>query len=191
MANSTITLYVPTSELLGSARANPRKRDKWYVEKDESALRPWSGAEGFLVRTALLRSEAYEKQRIRGSQSINSAEDVLRVCKHLVHEDQEHVVILAINAQNDLLAIHDVTMGSRGGAMLDVRDGLKVGLLTGAASIILVHNHPGGTPTPSEQDVKMTRALAKACECVGLALLDHCILSTGGVYSFVSNDMMA
>jgi hypothetical protein len=135
MSSSTITLYVPTPELLGSAKPNARKRDKWYVEADESALRPWSGVEGFLVRTALLRSDSYHKQRIRGSVTITSAADVLRVCKHLVNEDQEHIAILALNTANDLVAIQDVTVGTRSASMLDPRDVMKVGLLTAAKNV--------------------------------------------------------
>jgi DNA repair protein RadC len=53
----------------------------------------------------------------------------------------------------------------------------------GASAIVLIHNHPSGDPNPSEEDLRMTEALAVACEVVGLELLDHVIVARGGAAS--------
>ena len=52
-----------------------------------------------------------------------------------------------------------------------------------ASAIVLVHNHPSGDPTPSPEDVAMTRAVAAACDVVGVPLLDHVVVARGGASS--------
>jgi DNA repair protein RadC len=52
-----------------------------------------------------------------------------------------------------------------------------------ASAIVLVHNHPSGDPTPSADDVQMTRAVAAACDVVGLSLLDHVVVARSGAAS--------
>jgi len=63
---------------------------------------------------------------------------------------------------------------------------LKPAILSNSAGIILSHNHPSGDPSPSQEDIRLTEGLSKACEILGIKLLDHVIIGELGSYSFKS-----
>jgi DNA repair protein RadC len=69
------------------------------------------------------------------------------------------------------------------GCALRPADVLRPAVEDAASGIVLVHNHPSGDPTPSLADVQMTRALAAACQILGLRLLDHVIVARSGAES--------
>jgi DNA repair protein RadC len=54
-----------------------------------------------------------------------------------------------------------------------------------ASAIVLLHNHPSGDPRPSPEDIAMTREIARACEVIGVPLLDHVIVARGGAASLL------
>lgn len=181
-------VYAPTAELADPPlkRNPPRKKkaSKWDVEPFEL----YDGHEGLLVRCMLVRSQAHAGER--EPVVVQCASDVLKLCQHLTQSDQEHMVVLAMNRQNQVNAIYEVSIGTATATMAQAADILKIPLLTGCLAIIVVHNHPGGTPTPSKDDINLTTRLAQSAKCVGLTLLDHVIVSRNGAFSFVEHDMM-
>jgi DNA repair protein RadC len=68
--------------------------------------------------------------------------------------------------------------------VIDVRQILRAALDKGASSLILVHNHPTGNPTPSQADIRQTDALRKGAGAMGLALLDHVVVADDSFFSF-------
>jgi DNA repair protein RadC len=97
--------------------------------------------------------------------------------------DHEEVWLLALDARYSLKSARRVSQGGAHGCALSARDVLSPALRDAASAIVLVHNHPSGDPTPSTEDIAMTRALAAACEVVGIALVDHVVVARGGASS--------
>jgi DNA repair protein RadC len=97
--------------------------------------------------------------------------------------EHEEVWMLALDGRNGLRGAHRVAQGGLHGCALLPRDVLRPALRDGASSIVLIHNHPSGDPTPSADDVHMTRALAAAANVVGVTLLDHVVIARGGAAS--------
>jgi DNA repair protein RadC len=97
--------------------------------------------------------------------------------------DHEEVWLLSLDGRNGLRAARRVAQGGAHGCALSARDVLAPALRDGASAIVLVHNHPSGEPTPSPEDVAMTRAVARAAEVVGVPLLDHVVVARGGAAS--------
>ncbi len=94
-------------------------------------------------------------------------------------DDREHMWALYLNAQNHLLEVYQVCTGTLTASLVHPREVFKPALLRAAASVILVHNHPSGDPTPSREDLALTPQLAKAAELLDLRLHDHVILGNG------------
>ncbi len=94
-------------------------------------------------------------------------------------DDREHMWALYLNAQNHLLEVYPVSTGTLTASLVHPREVFKPALLRGAASVIVVHNHPSGDPTPSKEDLHLTRQLAKAAELLDLRLHDHVIIGNG------------
>jgi DNA repair protein RadC len=95
----------------------------------------------------------------------------------------EEVWLLTLDGRNGLLSASRIAQGGLHGCALTPRDVLRPALRAGGSAIVLVHNHPSGDPTPSDEDLRMTEALAVATGVVGLELLDHVVVARGGATS--------
>lgn len=98
--------------------------------------------------------------------------------------DIERVRVLYLNARNMLIRDEVMSEGSIDQSAIYVREVVKRALELGAAAIVLVHNHPSGSPEPSRQDIAITRDIAEAARKLGIMLHDHIIIGGGDHRSF-------
>jgi len=118
--------------------------------------------------------------------SIGSFETVVAWARpRLAALDHEEVWLLSLDGRNGLRASQRVAQGGLHGCALTPRDVLRPALRDAASAIVLVHNHPSGDPSPSPEDVDMTRALGAACDVVGVPLIDHVVVARGGAASLL------
>lgn len=89
---------------------------------------------------------------------------------------KEHFFVLHLDTKNRLIGEEIVSIGSLDSSIAHPREIYKTALKKSAASIICLHNHPSGDPTPSFDDVKVTRRLVEAGQILGIELLDHIII---------------
>lgn len=104
----------------------------------------------------------------------------------LAHLDHEEVWLLALNARNALKSVRRIGQGGLHGCALLPQDVLGPALRDAASAIVVLHNHPSGDATPSDEDVVMTRSLKTACEVIGVRLLDHIVVARGGAVSLAA-----
>ena len=93
--------------------------------------------------------------------------------------DQEHMRVLLVNTWNQVLATSEVYRGSVHTAVVRIGELFREALRQNAPAIILVHNHPSGDPTPSSEDIAMTKQAIEAGELLDVDVLDHVILAHG------------
>ena len=105
----------------------------------------------------------------------------------LEDEPSEVFAILCLSTKLRVLAYHEVSRGSLDTALAHPREVYRAAILANAASIILVHNHPSGDPTPSPDDVALTHRLRSAGAVLGIDVLDHLVIGDGRYYSFKAN----
>lgn len=98
----------------------------------------------------------------------------------MAHHLIERVRVLHLNTRNMLIRDELIAEGTIDEAAVHVRQILKRAMDLGSAAIILVHNHPGGDPSPSRADIELTRSIATALKAPGIALHDHIIIGTQG-----------
>ncbi len=106
----------------------------------------------------------------------------------LVMEDmrylkQEHFNIIMLNTKNHVLKKEAIAIGTLNSAIVHPRDVFCKPIRNKCASIILVHNHPSGDPSPSKQDVDITNRLVEAGKILGIDVLDHIIIGDGNYIS--------
>ena len=101
--------------------------------------------------------------------------DLARACD----DDKEHFFALLLNAQNHYLMHTEVSVGTQSASLVHPREVLGPALREGAASLILVHNHPSGDPTPSREDLQLTRQLVECGKLLQLRVHDHVIIGRG------------
>ena len=91
--------------------------------------------------------------------------------------DHEELWALALDGRHGLRAARKVACGGIHGMHVAPRDALRVAVREAASAFVLVHNHPSGDPSPSQEDVAFTRAIAEAARVVGTPLLDHVVVA--------------
>ena len=98
----------------------------------------------------------------------------------MAHASVEEVRVLFLNARNMLLANEAMWRGSVDEAAVHVREVISRAISLGATAIIIVHNHPSGDPSPSQQDIRLTRDLIEAGRHMRVAVHDHVIVGSQG-----------
>lgn len=96
---------------------------------------------------------------------------------------QEHFVAIYLNTKNQVIHRKTVFIGSLNASIVHPREVFKEAIKRSAASVICAHNHPSGDPTPSREDIEVTRRLAECGRIIGIELLDHLII---GDQKFIS-----
>jgi len=109
--------------------------------------------------------------------SIKAPKDVARLfMDEMKHYDREHFKAAFLNTKNQIIKVVTVSIGSLNASIVHPREILKPAIAASAASIVLVHNHPTGDPSPSREDVEFTRRFARCGELIGIELLDHIVI---------------
>jgi DNA repair protein RadC len=98
----------------------------------------------------------------------------------MAHSRVEQVRVLFLNAKNMLIANEGLWQGSVDEAAVHVREVIARAIALGATALIIVHNHPSGDPTPSSQDIRLTRDLVEAGRHMKIAVHDHVIVGAQG-----------
>ncbi len=109
--------------------------------------------------------------------TISGPEDAARLVQYDMSAlEQEELRVLLLNTRNQVLSIENVYRGSLNSAQVRIGELFRVAIRRNAAAIIVVHNHPSGDPTPSPDDVAITRAIREAGKLLDIPLLDHLVI---------------
>ena len=100
--------------------------------------------------------------------------DVL--ARKMRRSDREHFVTIHLDARNCYLSHEIVSVGSLNASLVHCREVFKAAILSSAASVICVHNHPSDDPAPSREDIDLTKRLVQAGEILGIELIDHVVV---------------
>ena len=96
----------------------------------------------------------------------------------------EEFKVMLVNRASRVLGICSLTIGTNVGTVADPKQVFIVALKANAPNIIIAHNHPSGSTTPSQADHELTQRMKKAGEILNVKVLDHIIVTTEGFYSF-------
>jgi DNA repair protein RadC len=121
-----------------------------------------------------LSQQDSEVVRVKSPQDV--AAWVMEDLRYLQHEQFK---ILLLNTKNVIIACEEVSRGSLNASIVHPREVFARAIKRSAAAVILVHNHPSGDPTPSQEDINVTRRLVEVGRLVGIDVLDHLIIGDG------------
>lgn len=113
------------------------------------------------------------------NRKMNSPENVARFATgflHLHEQTEEYLYMICMNVKLEMTSVFELSHGNVNSSIISVREMFQKALLANAVSIILMHNHPSGDPTPSREDVEVTKRAVEAGNLVGIQVLDHIII---------------
>ncbi|HDP77604.1 MAG TPA: JAB domain-containing protein [Mesotoga infera] len=121
-------------------------------------------------------------------------ESLYWACHDMIALDQEMMKVVSLSTKLNIVGIDLVSLGILDSCICHPREVFRPAIMRSAAGIVLVHNHPCGDPSPSEEDKTTTNAIREAGKILGIRLVDHVILAKGSLYSFTDEriiDMLA
>ena len=133
----------------------------------------------------------YSGKRVEGANKIRCAADVYNLCKHLSDKTQECFCVMHLNTRHVVLSWQVVSIGSSDSVETHPREVFRAAVMSGAAAIILIHNHPSGDPEPSREDLNMTERLSTCGKMIGIPVLDHVVIGDGRFHSFAESGILA
>ena len=121
------------------------------------------------------------RETVEGRPILSAWDTVLEYCRiRLAHEQTERFHVLFLDSKNALIADEEQQRGTVNHTPVYPREVVKRALELGATALIMVHNHPSGNPTPSSDDVSITRDVVKATAPVGITVHDHIVIGRHG-----------
>lgn len=147
------------------------------------------------VVTALKLAEASAQMLSQGKVMekpvLSNWQALINYCTtQMAYKKNEQFRVLFLDRQNRLIADEKMQEGTIDHTPVYPREIIKRALELGSSAIILVHNHPSADPTPSREDIDMTKKVAEAGKQLGVMLHDHLIISKGGHSSFKTMDLI-
>ncbi len=125
------------------------------------------------------RAEYVQKERIMSSERL-----ARKMMLELSDQKQEHLVAIYLDTQNRIIEQRTIFIGSVRRSIAEPREILYYACKNMATSVIIVHNHPSGSPEPSENDLQFTQKMKRSCEDIGIICLDHIVIGKYQYYSF-------
>lgn len=156
---------------------------KKLVDTDVKALKITAMFELFR-RTNRLQKKGY-KQKIKNAQDVYN-----QVSDELIPLKQEHFLALYLDTKNQIIKKQMVSKGTLNASLVHPREVFNPAVKASANSIILVHNHPSGDPSPSKEDETVTKNLVDAGELLGISVLDHVVIGDGEFISLREKGVM-
>jgi DNA repair protein RadC len=122
---------------------------------------------------------------------VRSPEDIYRSLRFMFAGlTVEQFVVVCLNSQNGLSAVDVVTSGTLNTSLVHPREVFRTAIVTAAASIIVIHNHPSGNPEPSREDAEVTRQLVESGRILGIPVHDHVIFTEEGYTSLAERGLL-
>ena len=141
-----------------------------------------------IVKIQMVRDGSIEY----GKKSISKPQELAELgLKFLKNADREMFILICLNAKNFVNCIHLVSIGTLEQAVITPREVMKAALLSNAASIAFIHNHPSGDAEPSQEDISLTRTFTSCADLFEIRVLDHVIVADDGHYeSFLEKGIL-
>jgi DNA repair protein RadC len=161
--------------------------------KDRVTLHELRKIEGVGPAKATLIAAALEfaRRRIRPEGlRISFPADVLPLIQHYADRKQEHFICISINGANEVIKSRVVSVGLVNRTHVHPREVFADPITDRASAVIVAHNHPSASLSPSKEDIEITSQLKAAGETLGISLLDHIIFSHKGYYSFLESNIL-
>ena len=117
---------------------------------------------------------------------LHSASDVAGLFRYLRDEPKEQFWVALMNNKHCVISKQQISVGTLSTSLVHPREVFQAAIMTGAAAILLVHNHPSGECTPSPEDDAVTTRLKSAGTLLGIPVLDHLIIGSDSFHSYTS-----
>lgn len=133
--------------------------------------------------------ELGRRQNRNPQSALSHPKDVIPFIQSYALSPTEHFICITLNGAREILSIRVVCTGSGNMAIIRMGDVFSEAIKEHASAVVFCHNHPGGNPSPSDDDIKTTKKLYAAAQLLQIAFLDHIIITRNSYFSFLEHNM--
>jgi DNA repair protein RadC len=142
-----------------------------------TSIKGIGNAKALQIQASIELGRRLAKAALPEATTIRSPEDIADyMMEDLRYLQKEHFICIFLNTKNHIIGQETLSIGSLNATIVHPREVFRAAIQRSAASIICVHNHPSGDPTPSPEDIAMTERLMEAGNLIGIEVLDHIII---------------
>lgn len=164
-----------------------RKLDEASIT-DFCAIKGIGPAKAAQIKAALEIAKRYAQEEMKEGATFRSSAEVFNHYReHLGNLKKEEFHVLLLDAKNRKIKDVRISEGSLTSSLVHPREVFNPVIRESAAAVILIHNHPSGDPTPSQEDLQITRRLREVGDVMGVRVLDHLVVGKGKYVSFVDD----
>ena len=143
------------------------------------------------VKAAMAIARRFAAIPLTSGKRVGSSEDIFNhLHERLRDRRQETFLLLLLDSKNRIIKDLQISVGSLSSSMVHPREVFAPAIRESAASVIFVHNHPSGDPTPSQEDLEITNRLREVSNVVGIKVLDHVIIGAGRYVSLKDKGLL-
>lgn len=137
-----------------------------------------------MTRVPIIRTMAVKDYTIPYADTkVDDAKKASFLARELIpHADREHLLVCCVDNKCHPVSLETIAIGTINACLANAREIYKYAILSNAANIILFHNHVSGDPTPSKDDIAVTKRMVQAGKILGIPLLDHIVIGDGGKF---------
>lgn len=149
------------------------------------------------IKAALEIGKRFYKEKAERKRRISSSKEAIKYVfnyyrPYLMDAQKEFFNVILLDGRNKPIRNVKISEGSVNASLVDPKEIIKAATKESASALILVHNHPSGEPEPSKEDMEITNRIIKACDLVGLRVLDHIIIgkNRSDYFSFLDKGLI-
>lgn len=168
-----------------------------FREVDAAHLSEATGLDDFELLRAGALMEIGRRAALAGKgeqREINGPEDAIEVIverlQHLKDEKQEHFFAILLDSKNQILAVERIHIGTLTMSIVGPREVFRAAIRGGASCVVVAHNHPSGDPTPSAEDINVTRRLSEIGKMLDIPVYDHLVIGDPDYVSLRQRGLM-
>lgn len=125
----------------------------------------------------IVMEQAGFEYRTASDRKIRTPEDAAKACAQVAASQTEAFIVLLLNAKTGMMSSEIVSTGILDATLVHPREVFRYAVKEGAASVVLLHVHPSGDPSPSAEDIRITRQLIEAGRVLGISVMDHVVIA--------------
>ena len=145
-----------------------------------------------LIKLLKESASAYLLHKIKNENVIDSVDSVIEYCRHYLAGNRDEVfLLLYLNSKNAIIEKEIIQTGTIDQTVVYPRKVIESAIKHNASSLILVHNHPSGDPSPSEADRNLTKVLTRALRTIDIVVHDHIIIGKDSHFSARENGWLS
>lgn len=142
-----------------------------------TAIKGIGAAKALQIKAGIELGRRLARSTMNDAVIIRSPQDAAALLtEDMRYLQKEHFVCLFLNTKNHVIGQETLSMGSLNASIVHPREVFRAAIKRSSASIVCAHNHPSGDPTPSPEDIQLTKRLVEAGDIVGIEVLDHLII---------------